>query len=91
MDYDLVPTTVFTPIEYGCIGMSEELAIETFGDENVEIYQSYFKPLNGQLITLSTTALSIVKTMHVMRSSSPTLPTTSASLDSTTLGRTPEK
>jgi thioredoxin reductase (NADPH) len=45
MNYDLVPTTVFTPIEYGCVGMSEELAVETFGDENVEIYQSYFKPL----------------------------------------------
>ena len=45
MDYDLVPTTVFTPLEYGCIGMSEELAIETYGEENVEVYQSYFKPL----------------------------------------------
>lgn len=37
MDYDLVPTTVFTPLEYGCIGMSEELAIETYGAENVEV------------------------------------------------------
>ena len=45
MDYDLVPTTVFTPLEYGCIGMSEELAIETYGEANVEVYQSYFKPL----------------------------------------------
>ena len=45
MDYDLVPTTVFTPLEYGCIGMSEELAIETYGEDNVEVYQSYFKPL----------------------------------------------
>jgi len=45
MDYDLVPTTVFTPIEYGCIGMSEELAAETYGAENIEVYQSYFKPL----------------------------------------------
>jgi thioredoxin reductase (NADPH) len=45
MDYDLVPTTVFTPLEYGCIGMSEELAVETYGEENVEVYQSYFKPL----------------------------------------------
>ncbi|ACO68791.1 thioredoxin-disulfide reductase [Micromonas commoda] len=36
---------IFSGGKYGCIGMSEELAIETFGDENVEIYQSYFKPL----------------------------------------------
>uniref|UniRef100_A0A7S0X6A9 thioredoxin-disulfide reductase (NADPH) n=1 Tax=Mantoniella antarctica TaxID=81844 RepID=A0A7S0X6A9_9CHLO len=49
MDYDLVPTTVFTPLEYGCIGMSEELAVETFGADNVEVYQSYFKPLEWVL------------------------------------------
>jgi len=45
MDYNLVPTTVFTPLEYGCIGMSEELAVETYGADNVEVYQSFFKPL----------------------------------------------
>uniref|UniRef100_A0A8C0E9L8 thioredoxin-disulfide reductase (NADPH) n=2 Tax=Bubo bubo TaxID=30461 RepID=A0A8C0E9L8_BUBBB len=26
MDYDNVPTTVFTPLEYGCVGLSEEMA-----------------------------------------------------------------
>jgi pyruvate/2-oxoglutarate dehydrogenase complex dihydrolipoamide dehydrogenase (E3) component len=26
MDYNLVPTTVFTPLEYGCCGYSEEEA-----------------------------------------------------------------
>jgi thioredoxin reductase (NADPH) len=45
MDYDLVPTTVFTPLEYGCVGMSEELAKETYGEENIDSYLSYFKPL----------------------------------------------
>jgi hypothetical protein len=25
--------------------MSEELAIETYGEENIEVYQSMFKPL----------------------------------------------
>ena len=44
MDYNLGPTTVFTPLEYGCIGMSEELAIETYGEGTVEVYQGYFKP-----------------------------------------------
>jgi len=29
MDYEFVPTTVFTPLEYGCIGYSEEDAIKT--------------------------------------------------------------
>ena len=45
MDYNLVPTTVFTPLEYGCIGMAEELAVETYGADNIEVYQSFFKPL----------------------------------------------
>ena len=37
MDYDLVPTTVFTPTEYGCCGLSEEEAIARHGEENVEV------------------------------------------------------
>ena len=37
MDYNAVPTTVFTPIEYGAIGYSEEEAIELFGKENIEV------------------------------------------------------
>ena len=37
MDYYAVPTTVFTPIEYGAIGYSEEEAIETFGADNIEV------------------------------------------------------
>ena len=44
MNYDLVPTTVFTPLEYGCVGMSEELAKEAC-EENIESFLSYFKPL----------------------------------------------
>mmetsp|Transcript_8169 Transcript_8169/g.13207 ORF Transcript_8169/g.13207 Transcript_8169/m.13207 type:complete len:506 (+) Transcript_8169:863-2380(+) len=45
MDYDNVPTTVFTPLEYGCCGSSEEDAITRYGEENVEVYHSFFKPL----------------------------------------------
>lgn len=45
MDYDQVPTTVFTPIEYGCCGLAEEDAIAKFGEENIEIFHSYFQPL----------------------------------------------
>ncbi|KAG2459916.1 TRXR1 reductase, partial [Polypterus senegalus] len=35
-DYNNVPTTVFTPLEYGACGRSEEKAIEAFGEENIE-------------------------------------------------------
>jgi len=37
MDYTFVPTTVFTPLEYGCCGYSEEEAIKKFGANNIEV------------------------------------------------------
>ncbi|KRZ37756.1 Thioredoxin reductase 1, cytoplasmic [Trichinella pseudospiralis] len=44
-EYHLVPTTVFTPLEYGCCGLSEEKAIEKYGENNIEVFHSYFTPL----------------------------------------------
>merc|ERR1719334_2243362 len=44
-DYDYVPTTVFTPLEYGSCGFSEEKALEKFGAENVEVFHANFTPL----------------------------------------------
>lgn len=44
MDYDNVATTVFTPLEYGCVGLSEETAISRYGNDNVEVYHAYYKP-----------------------------------------------
>jgi pyruvate/2-oxoglutarate dehydrogenase complex dihydrolipoamide dehydrogenase (E3) component len=49
MDYDQVPTTVFTPIEYGCTGLAEEDAIAKYGEENIETFHSFFKPLEWQV------------------------------------------
>jgi len=45
MDYINVPTTVFTPIEYGCCGYSEEDAKKKYGEENIATYHTEFKPL----------------------------------------------
>ncbi|KAM5262398.1 thioredoxin reductase 2, mitochondrial isoform 2-T2 [Ctenodactylus gundi] len=45
MDYDNVPTTVFTPLEYGCVGLSEEEAVARYGQERIEVYHAYYKPL----------------------------------------------
>uniref|UniRef100_A0A8D2N4E5 thioredoxin-disulfide reductase (NADPH) n=1 Tax=Zonotrichia albicollis TaxID=44394 RepID=A0A8D2N4E5_ZONAL len=45
MDYDNVPTTVFTPLEYGCVGLSEEAAVQRHGSDNIEVYHAYYKPL----------------------------------------------
>ncbi|VDM59916.1 unnamed protein product, partial [Angiostrongylus costaricensis] len=44
-EYDNVPTTVFTPLEYGCCGLSEESAFERWGKENVIVYHAVFFPL----------------------------------------------
>uniref|UniRef100_A0AAQ5XDE4 Thioredoxin-disulfide reductase n=1 Tax=Amphiprion ocellaris TaxID=80972 RepID=A0AAQ5XDE4_AMPOC len=44
-DYINVPTTVFTPLEYGSCGLSEEKAIELYGQDNIEVYHSLFWPL----------------------------------------------
>ncbi|KAL8435201.1 hypothetical protein ACSSS7_002622 [Eimeria intestinalis] len=40
-----IPTTVFTPMEYGCVGLSEEAAVAEYGEDDVEIYLSEFSPL----------------------------------------------
>lgn len=44
-DYINVPTTVFTPLEYGCCGLPEEKAIEFYGEDNLEVYHTLFWPL----------------------------------------------
>ncbi|XP_022667207.1 thioredoxin reductase 2, mitochondrial-like isoform X2 [Varroa jacobsoni] len=44
MNYDLVATTVFTPIEYACCGLSEEDAIKKYGQDNIEVWHSFYKP-----------------------------------------------
>lgn len=45
MDYINVPTTVFTPLEYGSCGYSEDEAKQKFGEENISTYHTEFKPL----------------------------------------------
>uniref|UniRef100_A0A8C5P332 Thioredoxin reductase 3 n=1 Tax=Jaculus jaculus TaxID=51337 RepID=A0A8C5P332_JACJA len=44
-DYINVPTTVFTPLEYGCCGVSEEKAVEMHKKESLEVYHTLFWPL----------------------------------------------
>lgn len=44
MDYSNVATTVFSPLEYGTVGLSEEDAETKYGADNIEVYHSYYKP-----------------------------------------------
>lgn len=48
MNYKTIPTTVFTPLEYGNCGYMEEDALAEFGDENIETYHTSFTPLEWQ-------------------------------------------
>ena len=36
---------MFTPLEYGAIGYSEEEATEKYGEENIEVYHGNMTPL----------------------------------------------
>jgi len=45
MDYKKVATTVFTPLEYGTVGLSEEAADDVYGHDNIEVYHAFYKPL----------------------------------------------
>ena len=53
MDYVNVPTTVFTPLEYGACGYSEEDAIKKFGADNISTYHTEFKPLEWSYSKMS--------------------------------------
>lgn len=43
MDYSNIATTVFTPLEYGCCGLSEEAAIAKHGGKLIETYLFEFR------------------------------------------------
>ncbi|WP_371375204.1 glutathione-disulfide reductase [Thalassotalea aquiviva] len=42
LDYNLIPTVVFSHPTIGTIGLTEKQAIETFGDDDITIYTSQF-------------------------------------------------
>ena len=50
MDYINIATTVFTPLEYGSCGYSEERAKEVFGDADTDVFHSVFKPLEWNFL-----------------------------------------
>jgi len=49
MDYKNICTAVFTPLEYGCVGYSEDDAKSTFGEDKIEVYHKSFTPLEWSL------------------------------------------
>ncbi len=45
LDYNLVPTVVFSHPPIGTIGLTEPKAVERYGAENVKVYTSSFTPM----------------------------------------------
>ena len=45
MEYISIPMTIFTPLEYGTIGFSEEDAKIIYGEDKIKVYFSIFTPL----------------------------------------------
>lgn len=50
MDYDNIATTVFTPLEFGTVGLSEDVAIERYGADGIEVFISEFLPLEWTVL-----------------------------------------
>jgi len=48
-DYINIPTTVFTPMEYSCCGLSEEQAEEQLGKDNILTFHKLFTPLENAM------------------------------------------
>jgi thioredoxin reductase (NADPH) len=50
VNLNFVATTIFTPLEYGCVGLSEETAVEKYTMDNLEVYHTLFKPLEWNFL-----------------------------------------
>lgn len=45
MRYELIPTTVFTPLEYGAVGLSEQAAMVQYGADAIDVYHLAYDTL----------------------------------------------
>lgn len=49
MNYKDIATTVFTPLEFGTVGLNEDEANALYGEENVDCFVSTFTPLEWSI------------------------------------------
>lgn len=49
MEYNLIPTTIFSKTEYSCVGLSEEEAIKKYGEDKLEVYHKELTPLERSI------------------------------------------
>jgi len=50
MNYKDVATAIFTPLEIGTIGLSEEEALAKYGEGNFDCFASVFQPLEWSVV-----------------------------------------
>jgi thioredoxin reductase (NADPH) len=68
MDYTRIPTTVFTPLEYACVGLSEEAAIAQYGTAGIEVYHLAYDTLEmavAHRTSASGSLEKVISTRHV--------------------------
>merc|ERR1711935_32407 len=65
-NYDMVATTIFTPLEYSKCGMSEEQANAKYTEANIEVYHTAFKPLEWNFLKTRANSICYVKAVCVM-------------------------
>ena len=56
IDYNYIPTTVFSPTEYSFVGLNEQEAIKAHGDEDIEVYHREVTPLQFSIVKGNTKA-----------------------------------
>lgn len=49
LEYENIPTVIFTHPPIGTVGMTEEFAKDEFGEENVKIYQTVFTSMHSSI------------------------------------------
>jgi thioredoxin/glutathione reductase (selenoprotein) len=49
MNYTNIPTTVFTPLEYGSVGLSEEAALSMYGKDDIRIYYQDYNAMENSV------------------------------------------
>jgi thioredoxin/glutathione reductase (selenoprotein) len=66
-NYDMISTTIFTPLEYSKCGMSEEEAEKRYGADNIEMYHTAFKPLEWNFLKTRQNSICYCKAVCLMK------------------------
>ena len=46
----MIPTTIFSPIQYSLIGLSQQQAEDKYGKQEVSVYHNFFPTLETQIL-----------------------------------------